>query len=237
MFKQTQNQKQLQRLMPQIIQKQNLLAIPTMALEQMVKQEMELNPFLEEVEDVLEEVEIDDEEVLEDIGKSEVAEEQLEKVKKEDEEYDTDDYVNSEYEGYKASENNDSGERPNYENMWSTKVTLKDNLLSQLHLNDLTEKEMFIGEEIIWSIDDEGYFRDNFEDVITDLNKQKVGSSFEEESFTEEELLKVLQMIQTFEPIGIGSRNLEECMITQLIEHDVDEGFKKLCIMILQKQF
>jgi len=237
MFKQTQTQKQLQRLMPQIIQKQNLLAIPTMALEQMVKQEMELNPFLEEVEEIVEDVDIDDEEVLEDAGKSEVTEEPLEKIKKEDEEFDTDDYVNSEYEGYKASEDNDSGERPNYENMWSTKVTLKDTLLSQLHLNDLTEKEMFIGEEIIWSIDDEGYFRDNFEDVITDLNKQKIGTSFEEESFSEEELLKVLKMIQTFEPIGIGSRNLEECLITQLIEHDVDEGFKNQCIKILQNSF
>ncbi|MCX6158250.1 MAG: RNA polymerase factor sigma-54 [Ignavibacteriota bacterium] len=237
MFKQTQTQKQLQRLMPQIIQKQNLLAIPTMALEQMVKQEMELNPFLEEAEDIVEEIEIDDGDALEDIGKTEVGDEQLEKVKKEDEEYDTDDYVNSEYEGYKTTEDYDNSERPNYENMWSTKVTLKDNLLTQLHLNDLTEKEMFIGEEIIWSIDDEGYFRDNIQDVITDLNKQKIGTAFEEETFTEEELLKVLEMIQTFEPIGIGSRNLEECLITQLKEHDVEDSFKELCIKILNNNF
>jgi RNA polymerase sigma-54 factor len=237
MFKQTQTQKQLQRLMPQIIQKQNLLAIPTMALEQMVKQEMELNPFLEEAEDIVEEIEVDDDEALEDIGKTEVADEQLEKVKKEDEEFDTDDYVNSEYEGYKTTEDYDNSERPNYENMWSTKVTLKDNLLSQLHLNDLNEKEMFIGEEIIWSIDDEGYFRDNLQDVITDLDKQKIGTGFEDETFTEEELLKVLEMIQTFEPVGIGSRNLEECLITQLKEHEVDEGFKELSIKILKNNF
>lgn len=234
MFKQTQTQKHLQRLMPQIIQKQNLLAIPTMALEQMVKQEMELNPFLEEVEDVVDDIDIDDEEISDDTGKSESADEQFEKVKKEDEEYDSDEYVNQEYEGYKASEDNDAGERPNYENMWSTKVTLKDNLLSQLHLNELTEKEMFIGEEIIWSIDDEGYFRDNLQDVITDLNKQKLGTGFEEESFTEEELLKVLFIVQTFDPIGVGSRTLEECLITQLNENEIEEELKQLCIKILQ---
>ena len=237
MFKQTQTQKQLQRLMPQIIQKQNLLTIPTMALEQMVKQEIELNPFLEEAEDIIEEVEINDEDALEDIGKSELAEEQPEKVKKEDEEFDTDDYVNSEYEGYKTYEDNDNGEKPNYENMWSTKVTLKDNLLSQLHLNDLTEKQMFIGEEIIWSIDDEGYFRDNIQDVVTDLDKQKTGTNFENDIFTEEEIYKVLEIVQTFEPVGVGSRNLEECLITQLKDHDVDEKFKELCIKILKNSF
>lgn len=237
MFKQTQTQKQLQRLMPQIIQKQNLLAIPTMALEQMVKQEMELNPFLEEAEDVIEEVDINDDEALEDIGKTESTEEQPEKVKKEDEEFDTDDYVNSEYEGYKTTEDYDNSERPNYENMWSTKVTLKDNLLSQLHLNDLTEKQMFIGEEIIWSIDDEGYFRDNIQDVLTDLDKQKSGTNFENDTFTEEEILKVLEIIQTFEPVGIGSRNLEECLITQLKDHEAEESFKEICIKILKNSF
>lgn len=236
MLKQSQHQKQLQRLMPQIIQKQNLLAIPTIALEQMVKLEMEINPFLEEVNEMLEEQETEDIDVNpEDV--SEGSEEVTEPIKKEDEEFDTDDYVNSEFEGYKTDESIEGEEKANYENMWSTKVTLKDNLLSQLHLSEITEKEAFIGEEIIWSIDDEGYFRDNPEDVIADLEKQKVGTTFENEVFTLAELNNVLQLIQSFEPAGIASRNLEECLVTQLNDIVIEEELKNIIKNILLNHF
>ena len=112
MFKQSQHQKQLQRLMPQIIQKQNLLAIPTIALEQMVKLEMEINPFLEEVNEMLEEHQ-DDEAELNPADSADESEEVIEPVKKEDEEFDTDDYVNSEYEGYKTDESIEGEEKTN----------------------------------------------------------------------------------------------------------------------------
>ena len=237
MFKQTQSQKQLQRLMPQIIQKQNLLAISTIALEQLVKQEMELNPFLEEVDDIIEDHENEDSEIETDDEKDDKSETAPEISKKEDEEFDTDDYVNSEYDGYKTEENNDVGEKINYENMWSSKVTLKENLQTQLHLTDLTEKEMFIGEEIIWSLDDEGYFRDNPDEIVADLEKQKIGTHFSEEIFTTEELLSVLKVIQTFEPIGIASRNLQECLITQLKETDIKEEYRMICENILLHHF
>lgn len=236
MFKQSQHQKQLQRLMPQIIQKQNLLAIPTIALEQMVKLEMEINPFLEEVNEMLEEHQ-DDEAELNPADSADESEEVIEPVKKEDEEFDTDDYVNSEYEGYKTDESIEGEEKANYENMWSTRVTLKDNLLSQLHLSEISEKEAFIGEEIIWSIDDEGYFRDDLEDVIADLEKQKIGTPFENETFTQDELQKVLKLIQSFEPLGIASRNLEECLIAQLNDSEIDETLKKKCKDILVNHF
>lgn len=236
MFKQSQHQKQLQRLMPQIIQKQNLLAIPTIALEQMVKLEMELNPFLEEVDELLEEQQSEESDNETDEARDE-AEDLIEPVKKEDEEFDTDDYVNSDYEGYKTEESKESDEKGNYENMWSSKVTLKDNLLSQLHLSGISDKDAFIGEEIIWSIDDEGYFRDNPEDVIADLEKQKIGTDFENEAFTLEEFNKVLKTIQSFEPIGIASRNLEECLITQLNDSAIDDKYKNLCKDILQNHF
>lgn len=237
MFKQTQNQKQLQRLMPQIIQKQNLLAISTIALEQLVKQEMELNPFLEEDEELIEDLDNEDGDV-EIVDIKEDAEENIQEVsKKEDEEFDTDDYVNSEFDGYKTEENIDNNEKVNYENLWSSKVTLKENLLSQLHLSDLTDKQMFIGEEIIWSLDDEGYFRDNPDEIIADLEKQKIGTEFENDTFSIDELLSVLKIIQTFDPVGIASRNLEECLITQLEELDLQEDFKTICISILTNHF
>ncbi len=238
MLKQTQSQKQLQKLIPQIIQKQNLLAIPTIALEQMVKQELEMNPFLEESDELVEEQTIDeDSPVVSDAEKEEAGEEVIEKTSKEDEEFDTDDYVDSDYEGYKASEDTSGKERINYENMWSSKITLKDNLLSQLHLTELSEKYMVIGEEIIWSIDDEGYFRDNPEEIAADLEKQKSEAGFDTMTFTADEVLEVLKVIQTFEPVGIASRTLSECLIAQLGELELDSNLKSKCIDILKNHF
>ncbi len=205
----------------------------------MVKQELEMNPFLEESDELIEEQTLDEESPVEtETEKEEAAgEEPVEKTSKEDEEFDTDDFVDSDYEGYKASEDTSTKERVNYENMWSSKVTLKDNLLTQLHLSELTEREMFIGEELIWSLDDEGYFRDNPEEIAADLDKQRSESGYTGETFTSEEILKVLKVIQTFEPVGIASRNLSECLIAQLEDLELDEPLKRKCIDILKNNF
>jgi RNA polymerase sigma-54 factor len=238
MLKQTQSQKQLQKLIPQIIQKQNLLAISTMALEQMVKQELEMNPFLEESDELLEDQTLDEETPVEtEAEKVEAEGEETEKVTKEDEEFDTDDDIEPDYEGYKASEDSGTKERVNYENMWSSKVTLKDNLLSQLHLSELSDKDMFVGEELIWSLDDEGYFRENPEEIAADIEKQKTDTAFESETFTADDVIRVLKVIQTFEPVGIASRNLAECLIVQLKEMELEASIKQICIDILQNHF
>lgn len=239
MLKQSQSQKQVQKLMPQIIQKQNLLAIPTIALEQLVKQELELNPFLEENLDIIDETEEiqenqDNEDT--DLGVEIDDDKIIEKISKEDEEFDTDDYVNSDYEGYKANDDS-SSEQINYENIWSSKVTMQDNLISQLHLNELSEKDRFIGEEIIWSLDDEGYFRDDPEEIANDLNKQKINTGLEDEIFTKDDVLKVLKILQTYEPPGIASQNLSECLITQLEILEIEKNKKEIAIDIIKNKF
>jgi len=244
MLKQTQSQKQIQKLIPQIIQKQNLLAVPTMALEQIVKLELEQNPFLEEVDELTDEnEETQDIKENEDDSESEedkpVVEEEikLESTTKDDEEFDTDDYVDSDLEGYKAYDDNSVKEKINFENIWSSKITLKDNLLSQLHLSGLSEKEMLIGEEIIWSLDDEGYFKDNPEEIVTDLEKQKSNIGLQDETFTKEDFHRVLKVVQSLEPIGIASRTLSECMLTQLNEAELDKKTKSICIDIITNHF
>ncbi|MCI0472358.1 MAG: RNA polymerase factor sigma-54 [Ignavibacteria bacterium] len=245
MLKQTQSQKQIQKLIPQIIQKQNLLAVPTISLEQIVKQELEQNPFLEEVEELTDsqeeatdEKDSEDEVLSEESEKPAVEEDiKIESTSKDDEEFDTDDYVDSDIEGYKAYDDNFVKEKINYENIWSSKITLKDNLLSQLHLLGLPEKDMLIGEEIIWSLDDEGYFKDNPEEIITDLEKQKDSFGLQEEKFTAEDFDKVLKIVQTLEPVGIASRTLSECLLTQLNESDLDKKSKSICIDIITNHF
>jgi RNA polymerase sigma-54 factor len=242
MLKQTQSQKQIQKLIPQIIQKQNLLAVPTIALEQIVKQELEQNPFLEEIDDIAE----DSEEVKdkEDENQGEDSEKQvsdedikIESASKEDEEFDTDDFVESDLEGYKAYDENTTKEKVNYENLWSSKISLKENLLSQLHLSDLSDKEMVIGEEIIWSLDDEGYFKDSPEEIIADLEKQKSIIGLKNETFTAEDFDRVLKYIQSLEPVGIASRTLTECLLAQLNEANLDKKTKTICIDIISNHF
>ena len=235
MLKQTQSQKQIQKIIPQIIQKQSLLAITTLSLEQIIKQELEINPFLEETDSLSEEDTKEKEELEHESDESEFKTE--EKGNKDDEEFDTDDYVDSDIEGYKTNDYINNQNKYNFENLWSSKVTLKDNLLSQLHLTDLTEKQSFIGEEIIWSLDDEGYFRDIPAEIALDLEKQKIGTNFENEEFTENDVLEVLKIIQTFEPVGIAARNLHECLIIQVNELIKDEELKELCFKVLSKHF
>lgn len=245
MLKQTQSQKQIQKLIPQIIQKQNLLAVPTIALEQIVKQEIEQNPFLEEVDDITEETDesVDakekDETIQGEDSEKSISDDEIkvESSSKEDEEFDTDDYVESELEGYKAYEENTYKEQINYENLWSSKVTLKENLLSQLHLSGLSDKEMLIGEEIIWSLDDEGYFKDSPDEIIADLEKQKNNLGFNNDSFTTEDFDKVLKYIQSLEPVGIASRTLTECLLAQLNDADLDKKTKSICIDIITNHF
>lgn len=211
MLKQTQSQKLLQKTLPQIIQKQSLLAVPILSIEQMVRQEIEQNPFLEELEEeIVEEKEVEEKE------SSEEQEKEFEEVDKKEEEFDMDDFANSEIDGYKTEDYETSQKTINYENIWKSGMSMTDNLLSQLHLSGLSEKDVFIGEVIIGNLDDEGYIRESNEEIIADLEKQKADTEFSEEIFFSREVEFVIAEIQTFDPPGIASRNLKECLLKQI---------------------
>ena len=81
--------------------------------------------------------------------------------------------------------------------------TLTEILLEQLGTFVLDEEEKNIGEIIIYSLDKDGYLRDNI-DEIADITHQDV-----------KKIKKILKIIQTFEPVGIGARNLQECLLLQ----------------------
>ena len=226
MLRQTQTQRLVQKILPQIIQRQSLLAIPTLAIEQMMRQEIEQNPFLDEIYDLIDEESEEKEEIKEEENKSD-----------EDEEFDWEDYGDADIAGYKTQENSINDRRVIQENLWRSKVTMYDNLLSQLHLSGLNNKHIFIGEEIIGSLDDEGYLRDEIEDIKRDIDKLKIGMEFENEDFTLEEINEVIERIQKFDPVGIASRNLRECLILQIDNSKTDDGFKILCKRVLNDYF
>jgi len=234
MLKQTQSQRLVQKVLPQIIQKQSLLAIPTIALEQMVRLELEQNPFLEETDIDLNQTEEETEKAENDDYESE-SDARKEEASKEDE-YNWDDYMNTENEGYKAPSGSEENEI-NYENLWKTPLSKNDYLLSQLYLLSLEEKHVTIGEAIISSLDGDGYFRVNTDDFINDVIKQFENAEQSGISITSEEVEEVLKEIQKFDPPGIAARNLQECLIIQLDAKPIDSNLKSGAINIIQNHF
>jgi|WetSurMetagenome_2_1015567.scaffolds.fasta_scaffold05106_4 RNA polymerase sigma-54 factor len=231
MLRQTQSQKLLQKTLPQIIQKQSLLAIPILSIEQMVRQEMEQNPFLEEIDDLADEQEVEEKETTEEHEK------ETEEVEKKEEEFDMDDFANSEIDGYKTEDYETSQKSVNYENIWKSKSSLTDSLMSQLHLSGLSEKYVFIGEIIIGNLDDEGYLRETNDEVLADIEKHKVNTEFEDENFELREIRSVVSEIQTFDPIGIASRNLRDCLLKQIDQLNNNEDIKSLAKKVLIEYF
>lgn len=195
-----------QKLSPQQIQYIKLLQLPTLALEQRIKAELETNPLLEEGEEP-EEEELDlgrDEEPRANDDTTEDDE------RNEEEEFDWDEFLNSpdDLYGYKAapsqSEDDDREARvPAHE-------SLVESLREQVHLLDLDETEELIAEQIIGSIAPDGYLRRPLESVADDLQfNQGLDVS-------EEEIEHVLKRVQRLDPVGIAARDLRECLLLQL---------------------
>ncbi len=215
-----------QKLSPNIIQAQLLLALPTLALEQEIKEQLEDNPVLEE--DILEPEPVKE---VEEIVTDETPE-------KEEETYDIDewyDYNDIDAEGYKSPEEYDKQSNLDFEAktdyLINKRERHKETPLEQLHASDLDEKSIIIGEEIIGSLDDEGYLRDSLEDLRDDISRQ---SGIE---VSIEDIENVLKIIQKFDPIGIAARNLQECLTVQLGELKIDENDKKLCLLMINENF
>lgn len=113
---------------------------------------------------------------------------------------------------YKAYEKNvDSDEKQSFESYTSKKMSLKDHLMVQLGVSVVTKKEKRIGEFIIESLDNKGYLGCSVQDVSLLLNEDAV------------EIERVLRLIQTFDPVGVGARNLSECLMIQLKEKGIQD--------------
>ncbi|HMV23687.1 MAG TPA: RNA polymerase factor sigma-54 [Saprospiraceae bacterium] len=218
MLKQSLSQKMLQKLSPQQIQLMKLLQIPTATLEQRIKEELEANPALDEGDE-------------EDDFYGENSHNQDESTSKEenDDFTDTDDnednYSSEEYslEEYLSEYMNDDDagsyklkgegyhEEEEKQVPFAVENSFHEYLEAQLGLINLTdERETSIAKQIIGSIDDDGYLRREPIAIIDDLMfSQNIIT-------TEEEVMQVLKKVQTFDPPGVGARDLRECLLLQL---------------------
>ncbi len=193
-------QKLLQKLSPQQIQVIKLLEIPTMQLEQRIKKELEENPVLE--------IESDDPEGAAEMENSESEQEH----DVDNDEFSFDDYINEEDEipSYKTAVNNYSKDDKFTDIPFSTGVTFHESLYDQLGMIPLSETDRHLAEYIIGNIDDDGYLRRELLSISDDL-------AFNMNMEIEEEKLKeILQIVQQFDPPGVGARDLQECLILQL---------------------
>jgi RNA polymerase sigma-54 factor len=209
-------QRLLQKLSPQQIQVIKLLEIPTMQLEQRIKSELEENPILE----LIENEDADDNYNEDDSDDSQS-----------DDEFSLDDYLNEEdIPSYRLAANNYSKDDKQVDMPYSSGVSFHDSLIEQLGLSDLNEEEEQIAEYIIGNIDEDGYLRRDLLAISDDL-------AFHRNIDVKlEDLERYLEIIQDFDPPGIGARDLQECLLLQILRK---KGKNSTCLAskILQDNF
>lgn len=212
MLKQSLSQKLQQKLSPQQIQLMKLLQVPTLELEQRIKQEMEENPALEEGED-------HDEEELPTEEQAISENESEEETEKSNDDFDLSDYFqDDDTPDYKLSANNKSADDEERDMPLAGGTTFQDSLRAQLALRDVDERTEQLGEHLIGNLDEDGYLRRDLESIVNDL-------AFTANLMTDkEELERVLAEVQSLDPAGIGARDLRECLLLQLerMPHAVD---------------
>jgi len=177
-----------------------LLQVPTLELQQILKQEIMQNPMLEEVDDVVE---------SEDIAKEDSADEQNNEEAADPTEEDAIDWSEYMQDGAFDRAYVPQGEtNPEFlEKVQVTRTSLAESLLEQIHFLDLTKTQLGIADFLIGSLDDRGYLSTPLDEVA-----QATGATLPE-------IEAVLGVIQALEPIGVGARDLRECLLIQLSSH------------------
>jgi RNA polymerase sigma-54 factor len=177
----SQRQSLHQRLSPQQVQYLKMLQLPVIALEQRIKQELEINPLLEDAAEVETDQDFDQEfdqdapsssEEQGDDGSGSTETDGLGKSDQErHEDFAWEDYVSGDAEGYKAPSFTGPDTEEYDELPQRAEESLSEQLLAQLMLQLMSEDDLTLAEEIIGNIDDHGYLRRDLREIIDDLNK------------------------------------------------------------------
>jgi len=222
MLRQTLQQKLLQKLSPQQIQFIKLLQVPTVSLDARIKEELEENPALEDgslanMNDPVEEYPDRDPD-----------DNYNEESKEYEDEFNVDEYIQeddySDYSNnYSSDDEDDKKEMP-----MAVQDSFFESLQQQLDLLALSDKDYQIGQQIIGSLDDDGYLRRSTLSLVDDLAfSQNI-------EVTEIEVESMIKIIQDFEPAGIGARDLQECLLIQLQKKDVHNPIINQAIRIVE---
>lgn len=194
-----QEQKLQQKLSPQQIQLMRLLELNEIELEERVKQELEENPALEEGEEYASTDSYDNDRDEEGLPTESSEEIMLGDYSSEDDIPD-----------YRLGTNNYSGSERNDYIQADNSSSFHDYLSEQLAMRKLDETEHHIAEYIIGNIDDNGYLQRTPASISDDLIFQ-IGIDV-----SAQEISEILQIIQDFEPAGVGASTLQECLLLQI---------------------
>jgi RNA polymerase sigma-54 factor len=206
-----------QKLSPQQIQFIKLLQIPTTELETRIEEELETNPALEEGADQNELDSSEEPDFDETVDSS-------------NDEINLEDYLQDDYSGYKM-QGDGSGDDEDKEIPIASTQSFIDMIKDQLGYLKLDPRQRIIAEQLIGSIEGDGYIRREMESIINDLAfSQNIET-------TMEELEDILDKIQDFDPPGIAARNLKECLLIQLRRKEEENGDVKLAIRILESSY
>ncbi len=223
-------QKLLQKLSPQQIQLMKLLQVPTAILDERIKEEMEENPALEQADEDSHDDEFEKDEFAEageEEYKTEGTEDEYENIDISDYVHEGDDDVGD----YKMRDENYPEKDDNRVIPHKVETSFMEIMLQQLGLLKLSEKQMKIAEQLVGSLDDDGYLRREISAIIDDL-------AFRQNVDTDEvEIEQLLMQIQQFDPPGVGARSLQECLLLQL-QRKADQGkIIEISIKVLEKYF
>lgn len=222
-------QKLLQKLSPQQIQLMKLLQVPTAHLEERIKEELEENPALETGEEENDEFESETAEEFDS------ADDEYESTESDEfENLDISDYVqegDDEIADYKTRDDNypESDEQKTVPLRVETSFNAW--MLEQLGMLNLDEKEQKVAEQIVGSLDDDGYLRRDTSAIVNDLAfRQGI-------EVTEEEIEAIIKKVQHFDPPGIAARDLRECLLIQLRRKEDTDKYTELAIRAIDKYF
>lgn len=225
-------QKQLQKLSPQQIQLMKLLQIPTANLEERVKEEMEENPALEMNEESHEDefnAEEDNYQDPEDEYDMDGSEDQYDNIDISEYVHEGDDEIGD----YKTRDDNYGQAEEKQSLPFKVEDSFHETLKDQLGLLSLSSEDFIIAEQIVGSIDEDGYLRREDSAIVDDLAfRQNIMT-------TEDHIEKIIKLIQKFDPSGICARNLRECLLLQLERLETETGNKRVhfAFLILDKYF
>ena len=173
-----------------------LLQVPTLELQQILKQEIMQNPLLEEVDELTE-----NEDIAKEDSPEETANEEAEEPAGQDP-IDWSDYIQD---GLDRTYIPQTEVNPEFlEKVPITRTTLAESLLEQLHFLDLSAEHLSVAEFIVGSLDERGYLSTPLEEIARGTGRPV------------DEVERVLEVIHALEPLGVGARNLRECLLIQL---------------------
>ncbi len=231
-----QRQSLQQKLSPQQIQYIKLLQLPTLALEQRIKAELETNPLLEEGEEGEELDERTDDEASDDPVAAADERDDLDlptaPEATRDEDYDWDEFLHASEDLYGHKAQVDQGDDDDRrETPITAGSSVSDYVLEQLTFAHLSEPDHVVAEQIIGSVDEDGYLRRSLDSIVDDVMFNH-GLNV-----SDADIERVLAVVQRLDPVGFAARDLQECLVVQLEMLPLRTPGRDDALRVLQKAY